>query len=292
MQDFETGRATVATACGPVSYVSVGDGPAAVFVHGVGTNAWLWRKAVAALADRRRCIALDLPLHGQTPVRHQDLSLPGLADVVEAACEALELDRFDLVANDTGGAVAQVVAARRPGRLRSLVLTNCDVHDNLPPPAFRSTVRLARSGLFARLAPLLLRDPAKARRRVFGSTYEDVTTLPEDVVRRYLDPVVGTRDRAKQFARLLTSLRAEDLVAVEPELARLRVPTLVVWGTGDIFFDVRWAYWLAEHIPGVTRVVELDGARLFFPDERATEFAALVGEHWAQVDAGVSGSSA
>jgi pimeloyl-ACP methyl ester carboxylesterase len=103
---------------------------------------------------------------------------------------------------------------------------------------------------------------------------------------------VGTRDRAKPFARLLTSLRAEDLVAVEPELARLRVPTLVVWGTGDIFFDVRWAYWLAEHIPGVTRVVELDGARLFFPDERATEFAALVGEHWAQVDAGVSGSSA
>jgi pimeloyl-ACP methyl ester carboxylesterase len=57
------------------------------------------------------------------------------------------------VANDTGGAVAQRLAATRPERIRSLALTNCETHDNVPPKAFRSTVRLARLGLLHRRGP-------------------------------------------------------------------------------------------------------------------------------------------
>ena len=45
-------------------------------------------------------------------------------------------------------------------------------------------------------------------------------------------------------------------------------PNLIVWGTGDRFFDVKWAHWLADTLPNVTGLVELAGARLFFPDER------------------------
>jgi hypothetical protein len=48
-----------------------------------------------------------------------------------------------------------------------------------------------------------------------------------------------------------------------------------------VFFPLHWAYWLKGTIPGVTEVVELDGARLFFPDERAEEFARLLRRHWA-----------
>ncbi len=79
---------------------------------------------------------------------------------------------------------------------------------------------------------------------------------------------------------MITSLRARDLLAVEPALAGLQVPTLIVWGTGDMFFRRRWAYWLRDIIPGATSVVEIDGGRLFFPDERATEFAAVLRRHW------------
>ena len=52
--------------------------------------------------------------------------------------------------------------------------------------------------------------------------------------------------------------------------------TLIVWGTGRR----KWAYWLRGTIPGATDVVEIDGARLFFPDERATEFTAALRRHW------------
>jgi hypothetical protein len=54
-------------------------------------------------------------------------------------------------------------------------------------------------------------------------------------------------------------------VEVEPLLRRLQVPTLVVWGTGDVYFSVKWAYWLRDTIPGCRKVIELEGARLFFP---------------------------
>jgi pimeloyl-ACP methyl ester carboxylesterase len=100
-------------------------------------------------------------------------------------------------------------------------------------------------------------------------------------VRAWVEPTFGTAQSARQFQRLARSVHARDLLAVEPALARLQVPTLIVWGTGDVFFKRKWAYWLRDTIPGATEVIELEGARLFFPDERATEFTAALRRHWA-----------
>ena len=63
------------------------------------------------------------------------------------------------------------------------------------------------------------------------------------------------------------------------------MPTLVVWGTGDEAFDISWAYWLRDTIPGTTRVVTVDGARLFFPDERPMDLVPHLEHHWAQAAA-------
>jgi pimeloyl-ACP methyl ester carboxylesterase len=252
-----------------------------LFIHGVGTSGLLWLDVIAALAGDRRCVALDLPLHGQTPAApDRDFSLTGMAEVVEGFCAAAGLGAVDLVAHDTGGAVAQVLAARYPQRIRSLCLTNCDAHDNVPPDAFKPTVHLAASGALAAGAPALLADIAAARELVFGMGYEDITHLGLDVVRSFLEPVLGTPDRAREFERLLLSLGPADLLAAEPGLGRLTAPTLTVWGTGDTFFEVSWAYWLKDLIPGAAKVVEIDGARLFFPDERSAELAAALRAFW------------
>jgi hypothetical protein len=50
--------------------------------------------------------------------------------------------------------------------------------------------------------------------------------------------------------------------------------------TGDKFFHRKWAYWLRDTIPGASDVVEIDGGRLFFPDERASELTAALSRHW------------
>ena len=280
--ELEAHRRTVTTPQGPVSCIDVGSGPAALFVHGVGTNALLWHHLIRALAGERRCVAIDLPLHGQTPAApDQEFSLGALADVVEGFCQAAGLRSVDLVGHDTGGAVSQVFAARHGDRLRSLCLTNCETHDNVPPDAFRPTVDLAAAGALAAGAPALLADPETARAVVFGSGYEDVTHLDLELVRSFLDPVLGTPGRARQFERLILSLGPDDLLAAEPRLAQLTVPTLIAWGTQDVFFGLSWAYWLKNLIPGATEVTEIDG-HLFFPEERPGDLIDALRKHWDQ----------
>jgi pimeloyl-ACP methyl ester carboxylesterase len=123
-------------------------------------------------------------------------------------------------------------------------------------------------------------DNPRTTKRLYGRVYTDITSLPEDIARVWLEAQTGSAEAARQSQRLLTSLHARDLLAAEPGLRRLQVPTLIVWGTGDLFFRRKWAYWLRDTIPGATEVVELDGARLFFPDERASELTAALRRHW------------
>jgi pimeloyl-ACP methyl ester carboxylesterase len=281
--ELEAHRHTITTPHGPVSCIDVGSGPVALFVHGLGTNALLWRHVIRAFADDRRCVAIDLPLHGRTPAAAgQDFTLSALAEVIEGVCETAGLRSVDLVAHDTGGAVAQVFAARHSRRLRSLCLTNCETHHNVPPEAFKPTADLAATGALAAGAEALLADPEAARALVFGSGYEDVTHLDLELLRSFLDPVLGTPERARQFERFILSLRPDDLLAAEPQLARLTVPTLIVWATQDVFFDLSWAYWLKSLIPGASEVIEIDGGRLFFPEERPADLIDALHKHWAR----------
>ncbi len=167
LEQLDKHRSQVHTRSGPASCIDTGGpGRAALFVHGPGTSSYLWRNVIGQLGGQRRCVAFDLPLHGQTPAAAgQDFSLPGLARFLADGCDALELTDVDLVSNDTGGAVSQVFAAGHPERLHTLTLTNCEAHDNLPPKALLPAVLLARMGLFARIAPRLYatsRGPANA----------------------------------------------------------------------------------------------------------------------------------
>jgi pimeloyl-ACP methyl ester carboxylesterase len=111
--------------------------------------------------------------------------------------------------------------------------------------------------------------------------YQDVTSLPLEVVRAYLEPVAGTKERAREFQRWVASLHNRDLAAVEPALRQLTVPTLMVWGTGDIFFRLRHVEQLRDMIPGATGVVTVDGGRLFFPGERAADLITHLRACWA-----------
>ena len=79
---------------------------------------------------------------------------------------------------------------------------------------------------------------------------------------------------------------------IEPGLRTLRVPTLIAWGTDDIYFDVAWSKWLADTIPGTRKRVEFDRARIFFPEERWNDFNKELRAHWlATADEGAGTST-
>src|SRR4051812_31381130 len=95
---------------GTIRYRERGSGPTLVLVHGLLTNAVVWNKVVPTLAKHARCIALELPFgaHSDPMPEDTDLSLPGMAEIVGDAIEALELDDVTLVGITAGGAVCQI----------------------------------------------------------------------------------------------------------------------------------------------------------------------------------------
>ncbi len=153
----------VATDFGNIAYREAGSGPVAIFVHGVLLNGHLWDRLIERIADARRCIAIDILAHGATGAgTDQDLSFDAQAGMLAAFCQAMKFDKVDVVANDSGGGIAQIFAARHPERIRSLTLTDCDAHDNWPPKQAGPLHDLAERGHLGAIGQRMLQDVAFA----------------------------------------------------------------------------------------------------------------------------------
>jgi pimeloyl-ACP methyl ester carboxylesterase len=280
----------VDTGSGRIAYLEQGEGPVALFVHGVLLNAHLWRHQLAHLSDMRRCIALDLLAHGDTEITpQQDVSVTANASMLKEFLDALSIEQVDLVGNDSGGGIAQIFAASNPQRVRSLTLTDCDAHDNWPPEAFKPFLAMAANdGLSGTLNAMLSDKRIYRSPEALGPAYEHPDQVSDDSIEIYLRPLVKTEQRTRDLQRFLAAFDNRHTVDIEARLKALNVPTLIVWGTDDVYFDVKWSQWLAATIPGTRRRVELEGARIFFPEERWAEFNQELREHW-QVAAGERG---
>jgi pimeloyl-ACP methyl ester carboxylesterase len=271
---------------GPVAYVDQGEqsAPAALFVHGVLVNADLWRNVIWDVADVRRCIAPDLTAHGATPIpadgaAGDDLTLHGHAERLEQLCAHLGLDQVDVIGNDTGGAVAQVFAARYPGRIRTLTLTNCDCQDNFPPELFAPFVAMAEAGELGPVVAAMASDYALARSDAgYGQGYATAADLSDELLTSYTGPFAA--DGGRGLERFLVAPKAEELVAVAPQLAALQAPVQIAWGTADIFFPPPCAERMRELVPATERVTLVPDAMLFWPDERASELVPLLRDFW------------
>ena len=272
---------TVETPSGRISYASAGFGPVALFVHGVVLNKHLWRHQLTELSDLRHCIAVDLVAHGDTEIApDQDVSVTANAKMLKEVLDVLKIDQVDLVGNDSGGGIAQIFAALNPERVRTLTLTNCDTHDNWPPEAFKPFVDMVKAGRLRDTLDAMLADKTIFRSPgALGPAYERPETVTNEDIETYLRPLVRTERRTRDLQRFVVAFDNKHTRAIEPQLRELRAPTLIVWGTDDVYFPVKWAHWLAETIPGAKPPVELEGARIFFPEERADEFNRLLRGH-------------
>jgi pimeloyl-ACP methyl ester carboxylesterase len=273
---------TVRTASGLISYTEQGTGPVALFVHGVLLNKYLWRHQLEDLSDIRRNIAVDLLAHGDTEISpDQDVSVTANAKMLKQFLDALKIDQVDLVANDSGGGISQIFAALYPERVRSLTLTDCDTHDNWPPEAFKPFLAMAAGGGLRGTLETMLADKSVYRSpNALGPAYEHPDRLSDESIETYLRPFVRTEQRTRDLERFLAAFDNKHTLAIEAQLKTLKAPTLIVWGTDDIYFDVKWSHWLADNIPGTRRRVEFKDARIFFPEERWAEFDKELREHW------------
>lgn len=274
---------SIDTASGRISYIEAGSGPVALFVHGVLLNKHLWRHQMADLADIRRVIAVDLLAHGDTEIAlDQDVSVTANANMLREFLGALKIDKVDLIGNDSGGGISQIFAANNPERVRTLTLTDCDAHDNWPPEAFKPFVEMTKAGGLKDTLNALVTDKSVYRSpNALGPAYEWPEKVTDSDIDIFLRPHLRSEHRTRDLQRFVVAFDNKHTVAIESKLRQLRAPTLIVWGTDDVYFPIKWAHWLAKTIPSAKEPVVLEGARLFFPEERPETLNKLLRAHFA-----------
>src|SRR5688572_7413848 len=105
---FHAMRRFAQTRFGRIAYIERGEGSAALFIHGLPLNGYQWRGALERLAAVRRCIAPDFMGLGYSEIPEgQDLSPGSQVEMLAELLDHLQLPAIDLVANDSGGAIAQ-----------------------------------------------------------------------------------------------------------------------------------------------------------------------------------------
>ena len=260
---------------GTIDYRDEGEGETLVFIHGLLVDGRLWREVTPLLTDSYRCIVPDLPLGShRAPLREgADRSPRGIAHLIADFLDALELTDVTIVANDTGGAISQILASERPERVRGLVLTNCDCLENFLPPLLRPLQWLAHvPGAYALLARGT--RSARLRRSALGFGMLSHKPLADELTAAWTAPMLDRAIRSDLVATLKAIDKRDTLAAAE-RLHEHPLPTLLAWASDDLLFPLRTAERLAALIPGA-RLEQVADSRAFVPHDQPRRLAELI----------------
>jgi pimeloyl-ACP methyl ester carboxylesterase len=268
---FHAARRFAETPFGRIAYVERGSGDAALFLHGFPLNGFQWRGALDRLSAHRRCVAPDFMAMGYTEVADgQSLAPDAQLAMLVALLDKLSIPTVDLVANDSGGAVAQLFVAQHPERVRTLLLTNCDTEKDSPPPALIPVIEMSRAGTYADqwLVPWLAdKVLARSTEGIGGMCYANPAHPTNEAIECYFAPLVSSPPRKALLHAYAIALERNPLEGLEPALKRCTVPTRIVWGTGDTIFSSASPDYLDQTFPNSRGVRRVAGAKLFFPEE-------------------------
>ena len=261
---------------GRVQYRDHGEGKPIVFVHGLLVNGLLWRKVTAALEPDFRCIAPDWPLgsHTEPLAAGADASPRGVAHLIADFLEALSLDDVTVVANDTGGAISQLLVTERPERVGRLVLTPCDAYENFLPPAFRPLQWAAHVPGLLTAAFQGMRIPA-LRRSPLGFGMLTRRPIPDAVLAAWVTPYLRDAAIRRDTLRFLRAIDARDTLAAAERLRDFEGPALLAWAPEDRFFKIAFARRLADAFRDA-RLVEITDSYTFVPEDQPEPLAELI----------------
>ena len=284
--EFHSLRQFADTPYGRTAYIEQGSGPATLFLHGLPLCSYQWRSVVEDLASVRHCIALDEMGLGYTEVMvGQDVSFAAQAQMIAAFLDAVNIDYVDVVGNDTGAGISQIFAATYPARVRTLTLTNCEVHDLWPNALLTGFYQGVASGAVPQLMKKMLSDIMLARQQLGALVYEDAGVFTTETVQVYLAPIVASDDRIKQFQKLSDwQKNRAQLMEIAPQLKASKIPTQIIWGDADPVFDVVPSLdWLRANLGGLKKVTMVPRAKLFFPEEHPRLMSVLLTEFWNMI---------
>ena len=238
-----------------------GTGDPVVLCHGIPTNSYLFSGQFDALANERRVVAADMVGYGQSAmhdgfdrsIRAQELAIRGLID-------ELGLGTVDFVGHDLGGGVGLRLAARSPGAVDRLVLSNSVAYDSWPIETITDlglpgTARETSAEELQGMLDGLFRDTLRG---------EDHDEAFIEAMKAPWNSEAGVTSVVRNASATNTSHTTE----IDP--TDVTAETLLLWGTEDEFQPMQWA----ERLDGDITSCELIGleANHWVPEDRREAF--------------------
>jgi pimeloyl-ACP methyl ester carboxylesterase len=242
-------------------YESTGAGAPVLLVMGLGMNATGWWRTVPVLAERLRVIAFDNRGMGRSDRPEGPYTTAQMADDAMAVLDAAGEADAHVYGISLGGMIAQQIALRHPGRVRSLVLGA-----TTPGGAVHTAPDPGTLAFFERRASMPAEEAvwasvpynygAATRARHAGR-------IGEDIVERLRYPFEADPYRAQLAAAL-----GHD---IHERVGEIRAPTLVVHGDADRMIPPANGRLLADTIPGARLAMWPGAGHLYFTDEREAD---------------------
>ncbi len=241
-----------------VNVVELGSGPAVVFVHGLSGGWQNWLENIPVIAEAGyRCIAMDLPGFGESPMPAEQISIAGYARFLDALLDQLGIDAACVVGNSMGGYVAAELAITVPQRVERLVLvaaagiTSQELRNER---ALRGLKRaewlLGLYGSFFAARSQFVASHERLRRRALLLITAHPELLP--------GPLVWENLRGSGKPGFIDALDALTNYPIKDRLQQIACPTLVIWGSRDYLVPVRDADVFERLIPDARKVVFAD----------------------------------
>jgi pimeloyl-ACP methyl ester carboxylesterase len=270
---------SVELSAGPIDYIDTGgDGPTLVLLHGLLMDSSLWDDVIVGLAGDHRCVAPTLPLgaHRQAMRPSADLSLRGIAHLVDELLDRLDLHDVIVVGNDTGGAVVQLLAGDDNPRLSGIVLVSCDAFDNFPPGLTGKTLVLTGKlppALFGLFMQQMRLRPVRRLPIAFGW----LTKRGDQATARWVKALLKGRAVRGDTVRVLRAAAADKhlLVDAAEGLAGYDHPALIVWAQEDRVMPPDHGRRLAELLPQ-GRLIEVSDSYTLIPLDQPARLAQIL----------------
>ncbi len=265
------------THLGTIEYHEVGEGPVIVFLHLVLADSTHWDTMVPLLSNRFRCIFPTLPMGAHRIPAHADadLTAAGLARAVHELIEHLGENDVTLVGNDSGGAIAQVVAANHPERLRRVVLTNCDMYGVFPPKMFSyfKALPYIPGGISLTARALRIRK-LWGLPFVFGLLTNKVDGVKID---RWANAMLVNKLARRDVNKVIKGFGPDVTNSAAATLRSTKLPFLVAWGADDKVFKPALAERFCREIPNA-KLVMIENCKTLVCWDQPKRIAELIAD--------------
>lgn len=231
----------------PVHYVTLGEGPPLLLVHGLGGSWRNWLENIPYLAQSHTVHALDLPGFGTSPNPPGPITIAGFGEAVVNFADRLNLGSDTaLIGHSMGGFIASEAVITNPGRFSSLTLVSAA---GITFAGMKRVDKTARELLLRVGLPIFNRrvEANLGRKRLRAASFAGVIAHPSRIDRRILWELGYYGISAPALIESAKALVSYD---TRERLPEIEIPTLIVWGRRDRLVPVGAAYSYNRRIAG------------------------------------------